>query len=366
MLETKSVDLEVVHIKQNDVNMYVGAAPAKHLIYITTVDYYNPQLSPTDKKQGYQRLPEKSRITKIGKFLTDANNKVLFPTAVLLSARGGIEFDKKRGTINISYANPLQIIDGQHRIAGLKYAIQDKEARHLENFPIPFVILDSPDKTTEMKQFMIVNGTAKSVRTDLVNMILTNIYGDGPKSEIPEKERWKIVISNVVDRLAKENKSPWYNRIILPGEVSEKGDNKIIRATSFITSLKPVYVWLKEFILEDKTRSIDEEIDYTFKILVNYWVALKEVVSEAFDEPEKYVIQKTPGIFSLHKLLKHLLSNIFKERKVFDKETFSEFLIQSPEITDPKFWHVDEGRASVYGSMKGFEQLYEIIKEPFI
>lgn len=366
MLETKTAELEVIHIKQNDMDMFVGAAPAKHLIYITTVDYYNPSLSPTDKKQGYQRPPEKSRITKIGRFLTDSENHILFPTAVLLSARNDLEYDKKRGTITISYDSPLQIIDGQHRIAGLKYAIQEKQAKHLENFPIPFVIIKCNDKTVEMKQFMIVNGTAKSVRTDLVNMILTNLYADASKNEIPEKERWKIVISNVVDKLSKDTNSPWYGMIILPGESVKKGDKKIIPATSFITSLKPVYMWLKIAILDDKTRSVDEEIEVVYKILINYWNAIKEVVPEPFNSPDKYVIQKTPGIFSLHKLLKHLLNNLYKGRREFDKDTFVEFLQQSPEITDPGFWSVQDGRASVYGSMKGFEQLYEIIREPYI
>lgn len=366
MLETKTAELEVIHIKQNDIDMFVGAAPAKHLIYITTVDYYNPSLSPTDKKQGYQRPPEKSRITKIGRYLTDNENHILFPTAVLLSARNELDYDKKRGTITISYDAPLQIIDGQHRIAGLKYAIQDKEAKYLENFPIPFVIIKCSDKTLEMKQFMIVNGTAKSVRTDLVNMILTNIYADFNKTDIPEKERWKIVVSNVVDRLSKDFKSPWYEKIALPGESIKRGDKKIIPATSFITSLKPVYMWLKLAILDDKSRTIDDEIDIVYNIVNNYWSALKDVVPSAFNEPDKYVIQKTPGIFSLHKLLKHLLNNLYKGRREFDKDTFVEFLIQSPEIVDPGFWSTEEQRASVFGSMKGFDQLYDILKEPFI
>lgn len=366
MLETKSAELEVIHIKQNDNDMYIGAAPAKHLIYITTVDYYNPSLSPTDKKQGYQRPPEKSRITKIGRYLTESENHILFPTAVLLSARNDVNYDKKRGTITISYDSPLQIIDGQHRIAGLKYAIQEKEAKFLENFPIPFVIIRCSDKTLEMNQFMIVNGTAKSVRTDLVNMILTNIYAGTYKPDIPEKERWKIVISNVVDKLCKDVNSPWYERIALPGESIKRDSKKIIPATSFITSLKPVYQWLKLAFLDDKSRTMDDEIKIVYNIVNDYWSAIKEVVPLTFLEPEKYVIQKTPGIFSLHKLLKHLLNNLYKIRRDFDKNTFVEYLSQSPEIVDPGFWSTEERRASVFGSMKGFEQLYDILKEPFI
>lgn len=359
---------EVVPTEQDNIKLFVGVGKAKDLIQLTTVDSYNPNLSPTDERQGYQRPPERGRITRIGRYLIEEQGSGLFPTAVLLASRSPLVFDKKEGTITVSSDSKLQVVDGQHRLAGIQYAIEEKNDKRFENYNIPFVIMVTPDRLVEMTQFRIVNGTAKSVRTDLVNMILTATYKDKKRNDIPDKDRWKVVVSNVVDRLAKNPESPWRNSITLPGEIASRKDSgKIIRATSFITSLQPVYVWLKDAsgILNDHCSTIDEEIDYMYRIVADYWHALQQVVPDAFESPNDYVIQKTPGLFSLHKLLRRLLANIYNGRRSFDAKTFAEFLFQGAEIKDANFWLSASGRASAYGSMKGFDDLYEIISAPF-
>lgn len=361
---TAEVSLEVIRTEQSGIPLYVGVAPAERLIQITSVDYYNAKLSPTDRSQGYQRPPERSRITKIGAFLMNPDSGLLFPTAIILSSRVPLDYDKREMTIAVSTGSPLQIVDGQHRLAGLKYAIEEKKASHLGGLPIPFVVMETPEKLTEMDQFRIINGTAKSVRTDLVNMILSALYSDTPRTEVPKKDQWRIVLGNVVDKLAKEADSPWRGQIALPGEQSgrKSGDGKVAKATSLITSLRPVYIWLKEIVLDKECSSLDEETDRVYAIVRDYWLALREVVPGAFESPEKHVIQKTPGLFSLHKLLAHLLHNMYIGRRPWVKDSFIDFMADHPEITDPDFWHVDEKHASVYGSMKGFEELYELLK----
>lgn len=370
MSKTTVASFEAIPAEQDGNHLYIGVAKAKDLVALTTVDYYNPELDPTDDDQGYQRPPERSRITKIGRYLIEGEGDRLFPTAVLLASRTKLEYDKKEGKISVSSKSPLQIVDGQHRLAGLKYAIEEKSAAHLENFHVPFVIIETPDRLVEMTQFRIVNGTAKQVRTDLVNMILTATYSGMKRTEIPEKVQWKIVVSNVVDRLAKSPETPWYGLIALPGESTSRSEGgKTVRATSLITSMQPVYVWLKDVsgILNEQCRSMDDEIEYMVQLMSDYWSAIKEVVPEAFENPSGYVIQKTPGIFSLHLLLRHLLGNMFRGRRKFDKFTFVEFLKESPEIRNADYWSTDSKgpSASVYGSMKGFQELYETLSVPY-
>ena len=359
---------EVVPTEQDNIKLFVGVGKAKDLIRLTTVDAYNPSLSPTDARQGYQRPPERGRITRIGRYLIEEQGGGLFPTAVLLASRVPLVYDRKDGTISVTSESKLQIVDGQHRLAGLQYAIEEKKEKRFENFNIPFVIMVTPERLMEMTQFRVVNGTAKSVRTDLVNMILTATYKGIKRSDIPEKDRWKVVVSNVVDRLAKDPQSLWRDTITLPGEFApRKEGGKIVRATSFITSLHPVYVWLKDAsgILNDHCSTIDEEIDYMYLIVADFWRALQRVVPDAFESPNDFVIQKTPGLFSLHKLLRRLLANMYNGRRSFDVDTFEEFLNEGVEIKDSDFWLATAGRASAYGSMKGFDDLYDIISAPY-
>ena len=362
-----AVNTPAVMGTQNGARFFAGIMSAKDLISVTTVDHFDSSRPIDDKNQGYQRPPERSRITKIGTHLIRAiahgegPSGGLFPTAVVLAARSPLKFQNDKLVIK----DPLQVIDGQHRIEGLRYAIEEKEIEELHEFPIPFVIIEVSDRLVEMNQFTIINGTAKSVRTDLVNAILTATAAKRGDSAIQEKDRWKVVVTKVVEKLDKESTSPWHNLIIMPDEAgSPKGSGgKIVRATSFMTSLRPVHAWLAEFGFLENCADLNAEAQAVYEIVAAYWQALKQVVPDAFASANDHVIQKTPGLFSLHKLLAYLLPVMFKGRQQWSAENFVKFLKDSPEISDSHYWHKDADRAAAYGSMKGFEDLYDLLRD---
>jgi DGQHR domain-containing protein len=352
--------------------IFTGILNAGDLIDVTTVDHYNSSRTPDDPKQGYQRPPERSRITRIGTYLIKniveddrGNGNGLFPTAVTLAARTPLKYDEDRKLLAISYEHKLQVVDGQHRIEGLRYAIREKEELYLKDFPIPFVIMETPNRIVEMNQFRTINGTAKSVRTDLVNSILTAMAASQGDSFISDKDKWRVVVTRVIDRLDKNEDSPWHNLILMPDEAgSPKGsDGKVVRATSFMTSLKPVYDWLEYFNFLREADDLSGKADTVYDVLAPYWEAIHQVVPEAFENPNNYVIQKTPGLFSLHKLLvAHLIPHMFRHRIDWTRANFRKLIEDSPELADADFWHKSSGRASSYGSMKGFQELYELLR----
>ena len=355
-----AITSRAIRTAQNGHVLIVTVLRAGDLVRVTRIDPYRSTLEPDDPAQGYQRPPERSRITRIGTYLIRQLGEGLFPTAVVLASRQPVPFAD--GTIRLSMDQPLQVIDGQHRIAGLRYAIDEKQHHEFADFPVPAVILEVSDRLTEMNQFRIINGTAKSVRTDLVNAILTATVTALGDDAIKDSDRWKVVTTRVVDQLNRDPRSPWFERISMPDETARTApDSKIVRATSFLTSLKPVYNWLKQlgFFRE---LSVEAESEKLYEVVVAYWDALKQLVPDAFAEPEQYVVQKTPGLFSLHLLLQEeLLPSAYRGRRAWSAETFRQFIEDSPEITDPRFWHVAEGRASAYGSMKGFRELADLL-----
>jgi len=352
---------------QNGIRIFTGIMAAKDLISITAVDHFNSAVPIDHPKQGYQRAPERSRITKIGSHLIksiahgEGSGGGLFPTAVVLSARTPLKYQNGKLTV----AEPLQVIDGQHRIAGMRYAIDEKATTELLDFPMPFVIIEVAERLVEMNQFTTINGNAKSVRTDLVNAILTATAAKLGDSAVPDKDRWKVVVTRVVERLDKDPSSPWHNLILMPDESGspKSTGGKIVRAASFMTSLAPVYGWLREFGFLDRSPDLTSEAGILYDVIAAYWQALKKVVPEAFATPDDHVIQKTPGLFSLHKLLAHLLPVMFKGHQTWSKENFVKFLQDGVEITDAQFWQKDADRAAAYGSMKGFQDLYELMRD---
>jgi DGQHR domain-containing protein len=361
------VSCSAVMGSQNGTRIFTGIMEAKDLISVTAVDYFKSSIPIDDPKQGYQRPPERTRITKIGSHLSRAivagqgNSGGLFPTAVVLAARSPLKY--QNGKLLIT--EKLQVIDGQHRVAGLRYAIEEKGELDLADFSLPFVIIEVSDRLVEMNQFTIINGTAKSVRTDLVNSILTATAAKLGDGAIDERDRWKVVVTKVVERLDKDPGSPWHNLILMPDEAGspKSSGGKIVRATSFMTSLRPVHAWLKEFGFLDRCLDLNSEAGVVYDVISAYWQALQKVVAAAFAAPDDYVIQKTPGLFSLHKLLAHLLPVMFRGHQSWTKENFVKFLQDSPELTDEQFWHKAGGRAAAYGSMKGFEDLYDLLRE---
>lgn len=366
-IQSLGVACSAVMGSQNGVRIFTGIMEAKDLISVTSVDYFNSSIPIDDSRQGYQRPPERTRITRIGSHLIKAivggegNSGRLFPTAVVLAARSPLKYQNGKLLITEN----LQVIDGQHRIAGLRYAIEDKGTVDLETFPMAFVIIEVSDRLVEMNQFTIINGTAKSVRTDLVNSILTATVAKLGDTAIGEKDRWKVAVTKVVERLDKDPASPWHSLILMPDEAGspKSAGGKIVRATSFMTSLRPVHGWLKEFGFLDRCKDLNSEAGIVYDVVSAYWQALQKVVPDAFATPDDHVIQKTPGLFSLHKLLAHLLPVMFRGHQPWTKENFVKFLQDSPEITDAQFWHKDGNRAAAYGSMKGFEDLYELLRD---
>ena len=353
--------VDAIQIAQSGHRIFVTALTADQLIATTVVDPYDSSLRPGDTNQGYQRPPERSRITRIGTYLISKQGNGLYPNAVLLGCRKPLLFDAMSRRLELPSEPALRVIDGQHRIEGLRYAIWEKHETNLSFLPIPVVIVEIQDRTEEMNQFRIINGTAKSVRTDLVNSILTAIAEEQGVDAIPDKDWWKVVVTKVVDALNRRDDSPWKGVLLMPDEVGTSSSGKITRATSAITSIRIVYDWLEQFgFLTGK--DLDERAEYLTDVLVAYWRAIRNVVPDAFSDPAEYVIQKTPGLFSLHYLLRDsLLGNIYQGRRSWDEPTFQEFIGDSPEISDASYWHKGGGRAAAYGSMKGFRELADLL-----
>ncbi len=362
--DPNTMAVDAIEFSQASHRMFVTSLTAQQLIEGTIVDGYDSTLTPDDPNQGYQRPPERSRITRIGTYLIKHMGSGLYPNPVLLSSRAPLRFDPVSRRLELPSQASLRVIDGQHRIAGLRYAIEEKKEESLAFLQIPAVILETASRHEEMEQFRIINSSAKSVRTDLVNSILTAMAESQGIEAIPEKDQWRVVVTKVVDALNHREDSPWHNVLLMPDEVGKRdAAGKITRATSAMTSIRPVHEYLAAHP-KFAGKSLDEKAEGLADILVAYWRAIRSIVPDAFDDPDQYVIQKTPGLFSLHYLLKdELLHSIYWGRRDWDETTFREFIADSPEITDPDFWDRSAARAAAYGSMKGFRELGDLLIE---
>jgi DGQHR domain-containing protein len=372
-----TITLPCVRFRQDPHNIYLTAVKAEDLDRLTKIDHFNSDLPPDHPDQGYQRAEEAPRVKKLGNWLRkqlDGGQGVLMPTALLASTRNtSVPYDEKLSTITLSKDHKLHIVDGQHRRAGLLYAIYQKGRDQLRGFEVPLIIVEKLSRIQEMEQFAVVNGTQKGVRTDLVNMILTQLEASKGEEAIKDSDQWKVVVSRTVDALNNDQSGPWHDMIVMPNNKAyTKADykenpslrhRKLVRATSFMASLKPIYDYLERSFFDVEDLSATKRAEQLTSVVGNLWVALRRLNPEAFINSSDYVLQKTPGIFALHRLCKRLLPVMHMARRPWDEDNFVAMLEPCEELQDPTFWDAKQGDAAKYGSMKGFAELADLLWE---
>lgn len=345
-------------------SIFSSAVKVKYLIDDTyfKVNWWTREKMGT-KEQGYQRIPAENRKKKIAKYIEQSDYPI-FPANILITSRVPLEF-KELGenfvelTIN-SY--PCWIVDGQTRVEGFKYAVNELKMSEILEHEMPVIFLSNFDLYYELEQFFILNSTQKRVSTDLAQRLKLEIAKkDKEKYEaLGMGEMWELKALKIVDLLNYRSDSfIWQGRIRLPN--TQKSPINVISQNSFVQSLKPL---LKGGIFE----LLDIKADLAYEILRNYWNANKRIFSDAFANRKEYVIQKTPGVFSLHNLANKVFGILYSQGEEFSEGNIYRVLLQA--FNDQKytsdFWRSDGTGAALAGSMKGFARLADEFKENLV
>lgn len=311
--------------------------------------------------QGYQREPIRTHYTKIGKYVAESKDALL-PTAVLMNSREKLSFTEDEagsgfGNLEIKDDTKFCIVDGQHRVYGLEYAVDELGMEELDNFMLPVVIMDQVEKVEEIRHFYLVNSTQKKVRTDLADTLLKLVALKDPKTMKGLTEQgkdWKLRAVQIIETLTSDPNSVWHKRIKRPNEISRP--EAVASSGSFLTSLKPVLV--SEFAMNEDDKVVVGWIN-------SFWHALEDLMPEAFTDPKDSVIQKTPGMYTLHMVLPYILY-LCSRANDFSKAKMIEILRKDPDhFEDPNFWASGGDGAAHYNSVGAFRMLATDIKKSF-
>lgn len=334
-----------------------GFMPANLIIpHAYEIPYFNPLT-----KKGYQRKPQDARVNQLAGDLR--KGRVDLPTAILLNIRNREAREAvQHGVLFLDFLNSSTalsskffVVDGQHRILALAKLI-DENAEQWGSFVVPFVCMLGANEDEEMRQFHIVNSTAKSVRTDLALELLRKRADKDPGviEGLEERGRgWQLRGQQLVERLAQESLI-WKNQIRLAN--MEKGDTTI-PAASMVESLK---VPLQSPFFGGATQ------DDQLKILEAFWQGLREVLRPVFDTPTEYALQKGVGVIVMHGLLPYIIEIVRTQGgSVTEAEAFARVLKQpllelegedgsGTPVAGAQFWAASpHGAAGSYSSSAG-------------
>jgi DGQHR domain-containing protein len=245
------------------------------------------------KRSGYQRPVSPSRVNRLATDLR--SGQVDIPTALLLNIRCGpaeVLGDLEGGFgVFQPNGNPLYVVDGQHRLAALDKLVEE-DPNKWSDYEISFVCMIGASEMEEMRQFYVVNSTAKSVRTDLALDLLKQQAEADPRlmeSLVKTGEDWKVKAQTVTEALGRTRL--WAGRVRFPGDPKAE---TTIGSAGMVSSLKQVLA--TPYFEQIST-------DNTVKILEAYWNGIEMVIPDPLKAPTDYALQKSSGVMIMHGLL---------------------------------------------------------------
>jgi DGQHR domain-containing protein len=250
---------------------------------------------PNDR--GYQRLLNVARAKKLADYIVKGQNSrdAFLPTSVFLATNKTIDFNERDNTIEFdtSQIGPFSVVDGQHRLEGLKRAAQ--EDPRVLNFEVPVNIGVNLPPIAQMCHFLIVNTTQKSVEKSVEQRIVARLSAALDVEDLPSLPKWilRTVESGEVDRAIKyvdylneTEGSPWYGKVKMAN--SERGDSTISQKSLVKAIIKYVLT------ANNPMRIIsDNDLEKECRLFLNYWKAIHMVLDE---DGESEALYKYNGV----------------------------------------------------------------------
>src|SRR4051812_44084121 len=129
--------LAASRVRQGTLVLYTTSIKVRELVQD---GFYSVEtLDPENNDKGYQRLLNKARAKKLADYIVKGQDSqdAFLPTSVFLASDKAIPFDESKNTIviDIAQVGPFSVVDGQHRLEGLKMAAE-RDQRVLD-FEVP-------------------------------------------------------------------------------------------------------------------------------------------------------------------------------------------------------------------------------------
>ena len=340
-------------VRQGSLKLYATSLTVRDL---KRPNFYTiSKLDPDDEGPGFQRLLNEGRAKRLAEYLVDGQTEkdAFLPTSIFLATNKDISFDSATNTVTfeVSEIGPFNVVDGQHRIAGLVLAAEKNP--DLLQFEIPVNIAVSLDDISQMCHFLIVNTTQRSVDKAIEQQIvarLTKMVGLEKTPTIPRWIRRQVEKGedaralSVANFLNTDAASPWFGKIRM---ANDEGDGATINQKSFVNSIKK-HIFSANNPLSNPVWDVNRPM-----ILSNYWKAVVELLIDGESDTSS-VIYKTNGVELFHTVSATVFTHLaaksdFKKDtiKALLKRGFENLLPEHMGMSHPEWWHRGGGASGL-------------------
>jgi DGQHR domain-containing protein len=310
---------------------YLTAMPARDVVRISRAKprIFNPETLTSEG--GIQREPSERRVRAISEYASTSD--AAFPTAVLLAVKSE-DCVLQNGQISIDGDGVADIVDGQHRVEGLRFTREVEQAK----FTLPIVLIIDATEEEKALLFATINGTQTKVPASLVY----DLYGV-TDSRSPARTCHEIARS-----LNSMQESPWYRRLKMLGRKSSAGSTESLSQGTFVKFLLPLISvdpagdadLLKngkppgsypQCVFNDYFRK--EKDSQILKVLLNVFNAVRKTWPKEWDDAEHFVLTKTLGFSGIMRALPDLVKG-GRKRGELSEEYFSKIFARTKELMD--------------------------------
>ena len=304
---------------------------------------------------GIQRILDEKRAKSFCKDMLAAHEKgqAILPTSVFFATGGSVGYNENKGELFFDSTQqagvcPLDVVDGQHRIEGLKMAAAKEDT--MLDFPVAAVIAPNLTEPEKMLQFVTVNTKQRTVDPGVAQHIVARFTKMRGVENLPYIPGW---LSDSVEQgdddkalvfakaLNNNEKSPWRGRIQFADEPRALPRHTVKQA-AFCKAIKK-HIFTAGHPLGDVAGK-----EKQLRVLINFWTAVEKIfvgTSGEGDQSAATVVFKTIGMEFFFPIFHQALSQL-SLRQDYTVAAMEKCILSardnlSPEIAgtmSPDFW----------------------------
>nr|WP_312539155.1 DGQHR domain-containing protein [Moraxella sp. CTOTU47616] len=289
----------------SDIPTYTINMKVKDILRI----YYVAVRGIDGEEGAVQRVLNPRRINLIKEYILEGNT--FFNSFILNwnSKDFPIKVSSEKLFLTIA-PNSAQVIDGQHRLEGLKHAFEKNES--IGEQSILVTICENLNTSQAAKIFLNINTEQKPVPKSLIYDLFGEVIND---------EEHSIIRATDIAKALNENpNSPLYQKIKFPGS-PKKGS---IDLSTFVTSIKSS-LQKDGVFAQYNIRNLDDQI----KVVENFFSSIKNSYNSSSHriwDTSKNPFLKASGFNGGMDYLLETLIRLCAEEKSFKVETMTEIL----------------------------------------
>lgn len=298
------MNIPVIQFEQPIGTFLLAAMNAEDVLKISKANPRKFDSVNLNSYAGPQREPSWKRIKEIAEYSETVD--ATFPTPVLLAIDSD-NYTLDNNVLTITGDKVADIVDGQHRLLGLK------ESSKTRDFVLPVVFILDPIEEEKALIFAIINGKQTKVPASLIY----DLFG------VTEKRSPQKSVHEIARSLNSDTDSPWYRRLKMlgkktPGSIESLSQGTFVKFVLPLISADPIKDMdlikrekepiqypnciFNEYWREDKDHII-------LKILLNLFRSVRKQWPEEWDEPESSILTRAIGFSGIIRALPDVFMN---------------------------------------------------------